>query len=432
MLSRKLATVASVVALVAIAAFALLRASSGRRHLPPTITDPAMITISTMLVRGDLWGATARLGISYRFDGPAGLNALRQFSVLVLRDGLNEYDPYERCYAAGALAAAGDRTEISMLVRTFQHAIAPSLKMAVADGLGDIGDADAVAALRGLYRTDSSSRRVIVQGLAQAYDQSATELLRDALNANDQMTRLTAAQGLGRRSDTGAIPVLWQGLAAARDTYEKAVFAYALSRSGDSLAAKTAESILLDRADDNARAVAAVALGYARDARVVALLRHALRDYNIDVQLGAAVALTHYADPAGARDLIGFVRDDDPITLLHLGQLLDEIEFHNGREVLMAGLASPDPNLSMRAIRAIGLSGGDREVKLLDTVADQADDSLTRAEVAWALGRLGTADVIAPLMALVEDSDRSVRYTASDALDRAAMCLLGLRSERNS
>jgi len=65
-----------------------------------------------MVERGDLWGATARVGSSYRFDQPAGLVALRRFSVLVLRRGLQDYDPYERCYATSALATAGDRDEI--------------------------------------------------------------------------------------------------------------------------------------------------------------------------------------------------------------------------------------------------------------------------------------------------------------------------------
>jgi HEAT repeat protein len=433
MSSRKRATVVSAtVALAAVAVIALLRASNGRRRLPPTITDPAMITIRTMVGRGDLWGAVARLGTSYRFNGSVGLNALRQFSVLVLRDGLNEYDPYERCYAEGALAVAGDRTEIPLLVRTFQRAGTPSLKMAVADGLGDIGDADAVTALQDLYRTtDNGSRRTIVQGLAEAYDRSAIQSLKDALNSDDEMTRLTAAQGLGRLGNPRVIPVLRQMLASARGAYEKVIVADSLLRLGDSSAVETAESILRDHVDDNARAMAAVTLAYARDARVVALLRRALNDHNIDVRLGAAVALTHYADPLGSRNLLAFVRDEDPVTRLHLGQLLDEIEFHNGREVLLAALASPDSNLSVRAIHAIGLLGGQRDTGLLSRFAEEDDDSLRRAEVAWALGRIGTADVIEPLMALVADSDRSVRYTAADALDRAAMCLLGLGSERN-
>ena len=59
------------------------------------------------------------------------------------------------------------------------------------------------------------------------------------------------------------------------------------------------------------------------------------------------------------------MRDDDSITRLHVGQLLDEMDFQNAREVLMAAVASPDPELSMLGIRAIGLSGSADDVDLL-------------------------------------------------------------------
>ena len=45
----------------------------------------------------------------------------------------------------------GYRDQIAQLVRIFQRTRAAGLKMAVADGLGDVGDADAVEALGRLY-----------------------------------------------------------------------------------------------------------------------------------------------------------------------------------------------------------------------------------------------------------------------------------------
>ncbi|HEV7988842.1 MAG TPA: hypothetical protein VGP23_10180, partial [Candidatus Binataceae bacterium] len=118
---------------------ALIVATAGIRRLDtslrlPSITDissdPSMTVISTMVERGDLWGATARVGSSYRLDKPSGLVALRSFSMLVLRRGLQEYDPYERCYATSALAAAGDRDEIAQLVKIFQGTRKIGLQMA--------------------------------------------------------------------------------------------------------------------------------------------------------------------------------------------------------------------------------------------------------------------------------------------------------------
>jgi HEAT repeat protein len=428
--SRRLAVLSGVVVL-ATTNFALLRANS--THLPHAfplaITDPSMSVISTMVERGDLWGASARVGSLYRLDEPVSLVALRRFSVLVLRRGLQEYDPYERCYAMSALAAAGDRDGIAQLVRIFQSSGEPGLKMSVADGLGDIRDADAVRALEHLYRwTEPSYQRIVVNGVAETRDSSAIELLSRALTVSDRATRLAAARGLGLLRNRRATRVLRRFLADAQDPFERATVAYSLLRLGDSSAQEIVKPILRDQADDDARAMAAVAWGRARDPRAIALLREAMGDNNIDVRIGAAVALTHYRNPTGVEYLKAVMRDEDSTTRLHVGQLLDEVNYRNGREVLMAAVGSPDPELSLRGIRAIGLSGGDHDVEFLVRFADKAGGPMARAEVAWALGRIGGAGSVTPLIAMVSDPDHAVRYTAADALGRTAMRLLQGRS----
>src|SRR5262249_38450392 len=162
------------------------------------------------------------------------------------------------------------------------------------------------------------------------------DLLSRALAASDSTTRLTAARGLGQLGNRSAIRVLRRYSAAAQDPFERATAAYSLLRLGDGSAGRIAESILRGRIDDNARAMAAVALGRAHDARVTGLLREATKDRNIDVRVAAAVALTHYGDPVGTEYLKRAIQDVDSVTRLHVGQLLDEVEFQNAREVLMA------------------------------------------------------------------------------------------------
>ena len=56
----------------------------------------------------NLRGAVEKLRKRYRLDSREGLTALRDLSLGVLREGLKDDDPYERCYAASALAAQGD------------------------------------------------------------------------------------------------------------------------------------------------------------------------------------------------------------------------------------------------------------------------------------------------------------------------------------
>ncbi len=52
------------------------------------------------------------------------------------------------------------------------------------------------------------------------------------------------------------------------------------------------------------------------------------------------------------------------------------------------------------------------------------DSSAEEIAVAWALGRIGTAGSVSPLVVMVSEPDHAVGYTAADALDRTARRLL--------
>jgi hypothetical protein len=97
-----------------------------RLHSPLAIidpsTDPSMTVVSTMLERGDLWGATARAGSSYRFDKPGDPIAHAEVAWALGRIGgrgsvapliamVSVLDHTVRCTAADAL----DRTAIRLL-----------------------------------------------------------------------------------------------------------------------------------------------------------------------------------------------------------------------------------------------------------------------------------------------------------------------------
>src|SRR5260370_17150969 len=182
---------------------------------------------------------------------------------------------------------------MAQLVKSCQGTRKRGLQMAVADGMGDVGDADAVEALGRLYIwTAPSYRRIVINGAAEAHDPGAIELLRGAVSVSDRATRLTAARGLGQIGNHSAIHVLRQYLAAAQDPFEEATAAYSLLRLGDRSAEEIAEAILRGHLDDNARAMAAVALGRAGDPRVTGLLRESSEDRNIHLPIVAAVAPT--------------------------------------------------------------------------------------------------------------------------------------------
>jgi HEAT repeat protein len=389
------------------------------------ITDPSMVAIRDMVAKGNLSQATNKLNTTYRFDHESGLIALRQFSIIVLRRGLKESDLFEQCYAASALAEGGENEALQMLTNTFQTNPDLSVKMAVADGLGEVGDRKAVAILGHLYqRGDVLDRRFIINALSSATDPSAIVILSEAARQSDPTTRAAALKGLGRLGNRDAIPLLNLALAKGQ-VFDRVAAAESLLLMGDNSGVGLLQATLNNHSDGNARAMAAVALGYAHDPASLAMLRQSLTDQNIDVRIGAAAALTHYNDPGGIAYLKAAIHNEDQVTRRHAAELFEDMAFDAGRPILVEALASPDSDVQLAAVKALGTAGGDPEVELLGTLLRASKDPITRADVAWSLGRIGSPNGIVMLLAMVQETDPAVRYTAADGLDHTAMHLLG-------
>ena len=389
------------------------------------ITDPSMVAIRNMVVQGNLEQATKKLNTTYRFNDESGLIALRQFSIIVLQRGLKEHDLFEQCYAASALAEGGENQALQMLADTFQTNPDLSVKMAVADGLGEDGDHEAVAILAHLYyHGEMLDRRFIVNALSSASDPSAIAVLSDAAREHDPTLRAAALKGLGRIGNRSAIPLLKVALAKGQ-VFDRVEAAESLLLLGDNSGVGALRATLNDHSQGNARAMSAVALGYAHDPTSLQMLKQALTDENIDVRLGAAAALTHYNDPGAVAYLRGAIHDQDQITRRHAAQLFDDMAFDTAHPILVEALSSPDGDVELAAVKTLGTQGGDPEVELLGSLLRGSKDPITRADIAWSLGRIGSPNCIAMLLAMVQETDPAVRYTAADGLDHTAMRLLG-------
>ena len=379
-----------------------------------------MAAISALVAKGDVAQAARKVGALYRFDRASGLIALQRFSLLVLARGLKQKDVFERCFAASALAEGGNDQGLQMLVNIFQRNPDLSIKMAIADGLGADGDRKAVAILAHLYyHGEILDRRFIVNALALTTDPSAVAVLSDAARQSDPTLRAAALQGLGHLGHRDAIPLLRLALAKGQ-TWDKVNAAQSLLLMGDSSGIDLLRDTLDDHSQGNARASAAVALGYARDRSVVPTLRRALADENIDVRLGAAAALTHYNDSGAVAYLRGAIHDQDQVTRRHAAQLFKDLDFAMARPVLIQALSSRDPEIQLAAVNAFGTGGSDSDVAVLGHLLRTTDDPITRAAIAWSLGRIASPDGIATLLSMVTESNPTVRYTAADGLDYAA------------
>ncbi|HVB78511.1 MAG TPA: HEAT repeat domain-containing protein [Candidatus Binataceae bacterium] len=389
------------------------------------ITDPSMVAIRNLVADGKVSQAADKLNTTYSFNQASGLTALRQFSIIVLRRGLKEHDIFEQCYAASALAEGGQNEALQMLANTFQTNPDLSVKMAVADGLGEDGNRKAVAILARLFKHgDLLDRRFIVNALASATDPSAVAVLSEAVRQSDPTLRAAALKGLGQLGNQDAKPLLKLALAKGQ-IFDRVEAAESLLLLGDNSGLQMLRNTLNDHSEGNARAMAAVALGYAHDPASLAMLRQALTDQNIDVRIGAAAALTHYNDPGGVAYLRGAIHDQDQVTRRHAAQLFDEMQFDVARPVLVEALSSPDADVQLAAVKALGVAGGEPEVVLLGQLLRESKDPITRADIAWSLGRIGSPNGIALLLAMVQETDPAVRYTAADGLDHTAMHLLG-------
>ncbi len=199
--------------------------------------------------------------------------------------------------------------------------------------------------------------------------------------------RVDAARRLGRLGDAEAVPALRRATEDARPDVRTEA-ARALGRLGhpdaiDSLAA------LLDGREWQQRRAAAEAIGRIGDARGVRPLIEALGDSSPSVALVAASALVKIGEPS-----IG-----------PLIELLDEQEL--------------DEDKLRHATYALGELGDDRAVEaLLEQLAGRESRRI-KAAIAEALGRIGSADVVQSLVALLEAmSERDIEEVDGEDRDR--------------
>jgi HEAT repeat protein len=386
-------------------------------------------TVARPVVDRNIREAVAALRARFRLETPEGLAALREFSLGILREGLKDEDPYERCYAASALAEQGDWSGVGVL-ETGVASSDPALRRAAIEGLGEIGHGEALRILRRIYaESDSFGQLLVLQGLRSGSSGEAFDLLIEAVRHADGSLRLQAVENLGLLGDARAIPAV-RGVLAREDTrmFERVTAAHALLRLGD----RSGVPLLLtalEGAPGTGRAAATLALGYAKEERVVPVLTKLLRDSEIDVTIAAAAALSRYGKKDGLPQLRQALEDKDAFTRRHVAMLLEHVEYGVAREVVLAGLEADDVGVRLAAAHVVGVAGHAKDIGALTKMLHADEDPMVRADVAWALGRIPSREVIDPLVELVEEEAPTVRYTAADGLARTANRLIAAGKE---
>lgn len=384
-----------------------------------------MRAVDRMVAAHQVPGAVDFVADHFRLDRAEGWRALRHLSLSVLRQGLDDRDPYERCYAATSLIGYGDWTgrpaiDSSMVAKDI------FLQKAAIDGLAQARDTRAVELLRGFYATGDRRVRVwTTEALAENGDHQVLPLLLNATTSSDEGVKLWAIWGLSRLRDRRVVNYLRSLQTKETNPLICAAIAHALLMLGDRTigSIELIEATFYDPNPDRA-SNAALELGDAEDSLVVPQLKTALLNTDLDltIRLAAAVALTHY----GKRDGLTLLQTvaADSYTNGKLAPLLLYLDFNISRSLLISAMASQNVVLQLAATEAIGRLGGRNEIGVLTAALDKTTESFMTAQIAWSLGRISRPECIPPLLSLLKSSNATVRYSAADALARTATQLL--------
>ncbi|MBF6569492.1 MAG: HEAT repeat domain-containing protein [Candidatus Binataceae bacterium] len=381
------------------------------------VVGSGLFAIRKMVSEDRIPGAVRLLQSEYRFDTPAGQFALRQFSGAVLQRSLNNSDPFERCYAATALARHDDWRGQPVIVQALGSPN-PMMQKAAVEGLAAAGNPEAVQILGRFYHLSGPVSRIFaLEGLAEIKNSAVVPILLDAAKDPNSVGSYWAANGLGHIGDRELLPYLHSLLTKTTDPAIRTETARAIILLGD----RTWDAIGIIEAGLNSQNMqtasdAALTLGVEGDPSMIPVLEQVVfsRRQNRRVQISAAIALTHFGISEGLPLLDAGLRD--PRRREYLRPMLAQIDLAIGLPLLARAIHSEDQQFRLAAIEAIGINGGVREIALLGDAMEQNHDAVDLAQIAWSLGNIGTQQSLPLLFQLVQNPDPEVRDTAADAL----------------
>jgi HEAT repeat protein len=214
---------------------------------------------------------------------------------------------------------------------------------------------------------DWKMRLKVAMVLGKLGDARAVEPLIARLKDKEWEVRGNTAFALGKLRDVRAVEPL---IAALQDfDMQKSVFINALGELGDSRAAEQLIACLRDQ-EREVRVDAAIALGKLGDARAVEPLISCLKYWASNIRESAAAVLGNLRDVRAVEPLIACLKD-------------------------------PDWNVQFSAAAALGKLGKVAVQRLIACLQDQNEE--VRKHVTEALGDLGDAQALEPLIAVLKD-----------------------------
>jgi HEAT repeat protein len=303
--------------------------------------------------------------------------------------------------------------------------------------------AKAVEALTKALEDQTCPRRhAAAAALGKTGDPRSVKPLESALKDADSHVRVAAVEALSQLGHSQSAPALL-GLLQDPDGHVRATVVEALGRMGETRIVEPIADYLLHDSCWDVRKLSVEALGRIKHDRATQLLWLALKDQDHDVRQSAAQALGHIPDPRSIGPLVlalkdenssvrqaakGSLRQIDRQWELSAGaqSVIPELEASlNDKEYWIAQSAADTlakiNDMRQRHLDTSFLTNPVQErlrqavAILVETLRD-ADRDFRQAAVE-ALGRIGDASTIHPLVSALDDPDRAVGRAAALALN---------------
>lgn len=309
-----------------------------------------------------------------------GRDALRP-----LEEALSDPVPVVRMTAAKAIGLIGATDSIPVLIEHLGDA-APEVRWSVARALGDFGSLAIEPLALVLKKGRKEMRLAAIDALWEMLDKRAGDVLRSALEDEDEDVRTKAAAALRKRQ----VIDVWRVALGSQVQEEERTSKKRATRQEDRRAFEQSGQAQIDT------------------------LIGALKDKEWNTQFGAATRLIMMGRPA-VEGLIQALRNEDPEIQTAAASILGDMR-ETAVTPLMDALKDTDRFVRLVAARNLGKIGNKRAIEALIGSLHQEPDSEVRAAVAEALGYMGSRQAIEPLALALQDRNETVKIAAARSL----------------
>lgn len=292
----------------------------------------------------------------------------------------------------------------------------PELRMAAANALGDVGEADAIPTL--IERFDDTDPRVrarAARACGLIGDARATDPLTDLLSDPTAAVRLEAAESLGRIGNRQAL----QALLGLYDDNSERVRRIAVAGFGKFENDRPVEPLVAALGDQSAavRRTAVYSL--------IELLSNVPTDRSHEIRESVVSELSDTDDQTVVEPLVEILQESSQLaqrrnTAWLLGRVTDDQRNRPVIDALVDALADDDQMVTQFAATSLAHIGGDYlEAELLDLAEDDDADSQARSQAVFALGKIGGQESQQRLEKLLDETENeAIRQKTFAALSK--------------